>query len=235
MNSPRSALIRPKPPSPKSPRKKRSRWSTQSGRLASQNLSSPHPPLTTKRFSRAGLEHVFRPQTPHKPPAKPGRILPPLRFPRPPLIGMRRLRLKSRLPHPHSPQPPPTRSLNPKPLLRKPRSPRKTISVRKEPRRSTPPPWLSARSPAPSDVPRHDPNPQPPQRRRIHGPQPRNPFCTASRSRPSSTRFADRRTKSAPRPRPHQTRQPPERARRRTPRARRRQTPRPRRAGSVTS
>ena len=97
-------------------------------------------------------------------------------FPARLLIGMRRLRLKSRLPHPHSPQPPPTRSLNPKPLLRKPRSPRKTISVRKEPRRSTPPPWLSARSPAPSDVQRHDPNPQPPQRRRIHGPQPRNPF-----------------------------------------------------------
>ena len=61
-------------------------------------------------------------------------------------------------------------SLNPKPLPRSPNSPRKTISVRKEPRRSTPPPWLSARSPAPSDVPRHDPNPQPPQRRPIHGP-----------------------------------------------------------------
>ena len=57
-----------------------------------------------------------------------------------------------------------------------PNSRRKTISVRKEPRRSTPPPWLSARSPAPSDVQRHDPYPQPPQRRPIHGPQPRNPF-----------------------------------------------------------
>ena len=30
----------------------------------------PHPPLTTKRFSKAGLKQVFRPQTPHNPPAK---------------------------------------------------------------------------------------------------------------------------------------------------------------------
>ena len=140
------------------------------------NLPTPHPPLTAKRLSKAEPKQVFRPQTPHDPPAKSGRILPPLRFPRPPLIGMRRLRLKSRLPQPHSPQPPPTRSLNPKPLLRKPKLPRKTICARKEPRQSTPPPWLSAHSPAPSDVQRHDPNPQPPQRRRIHGPQPRNPF-----------------------------------------------------------
>ena len=77
-------------------------------------------------------------------------------------------------PHPHSPQPP-SRDLNPNPLPRSPSSPRKTISVRKEPRRSTPPLWLSARSPAPSDVPRRDPatNPGSPA---DPGRQPRNPF-----------------------------------------------------------
>jgi hypothetical protein len=86
MNSPRSAPIRPKPRSPKSPRRKRTRRPRQNGRFASQNLPPPRPP--------------------HKPPAKSDRILPPLRFPRPPLIGMRRLRLRPRLPQPHSPQPP---------------------------------------------------------------------------------------------------------------------------------
>ena len=104
-NLPHSALIRPKPPSPKSPRKKRRRRPVQNGRLAAQNLPSPHSPLTTKRLSKAGFKQVFRPRTPHNLPAKSGRILPPLRFPRPPLIAMRRLQLKSRLPHPHSPQP----------------------------------------------------------------------------------------------------------------------------------
>ena len=91
--APRSAPICRKPRSPKSPSRKRTRQPKQNGRFASQNLPPPRPP--------------------DKPPAKSDRILPPLRFPRPPLIGMRRLRLKSRLPHPHSPQPPPTRSLNP--------------------------------------------------------------------------------------------------------------------------
>ena len=89
----------PEAPEPEEPEEKRTRRPTQNGRFASQNLPPPHPP--------------------HKPPAKSDRILPPLRFRRPPPIGMRPLRLKSRLPpQPHSPQPPSTQSLNPNPLPR---------------------------------------------------------------------------------------------------------------------
>ena len=111
-NSPRSAPIRPNLRSPKSPRRKRTRQPRRNGRFASQNLPPPRPPLTTKHFSKAGLKQVLRPQTPRNPPAKSDRILPPLRFLRPPLIGMRRLRFESTPPHPHSRHAP--TSLNPK-------------------------------------------------------------------------------------------------------------------------
>jgi len=170
MNSPRSAPIRADLRNPKSRRRNRTRQPRRNGRFALQNLPPPRPPLTTKHFSKAGLKQVLRPQTPGNPPAKSDRILPPLRFLHPPLIGMRRLRFESTPPPPHSRQP---TSLNPK---ARPRSPSKTISARKQPRRSTPPLWLSARSRAPSDVPRRDPDQQARQPRGTQGRQPRNPF-----------------------------------------------------------
>ena len=90
MNSPRSAPIRREAPEPEEPEDEKN-----------ATAEAERPVRVHRHFCR---RHILSKQNP---PAKSDRILPPLRFPRPPLIAMRRLRLKPRLPAaPQSPAAP---------------------------------------------------------------------------------------------------------------------------------